>query len=163
MFKIIPLFITIYYHLTCGSKWMISQYCHFLYLCNPERCWGRPCVLYINLKANTIANKIKHFCTIYKLNERTFKKCIPWERTHKRNVHDPIFQNVGLVVAKLLTKNHDDPTVQSPGNGSFLQMGFEKRKWRCSPISLSSLCSLSFSQNMATDLLKKKIHKHTNK
>ena len=163
MFKITPLFITIYYQLIFGSKWMISQYCHLLYLRNPDWCCGRPCVLCINLKVDTIANKIKRFCTIYVLNERTFKKCIPWERKHKSNVHDPTFQNVGLVVAKLLTKNHNDQTVQSPVYGSFLQMSFEKRKWRCSPISLFSLGSLFFSQNMATNLLKKKIHKHTNK
>jgi hypothetical protein len=37
-------------------------------------------------------------------------------------------QNVGLYVAKLLTKNHDDPTVQSPGNEGFLHKGFGIRK-----------------------------------
>ena len=48
--------------------------------------------------------------------------------TSRPQKHDPTVQNVGLVVAKLMTKNQDDRTVQSPGNGRFLQLGFENRK-----------------------------------
>ena len=41
---------------------------------------------------------------------------------------DPTVQNVGVAVAKLLIKYHDDPTVESPGNEGFLKLGFEIRK-----------------------------------